>query len=166
MSLKILPNISSPEDIRSFSNKELADLCTELRSYTIETITEIGGHLAPTLGVIELTVALHYVFNTPRDKLVWDVGHQGYAHKLLTGRFEEFPTSTIHIDNFSEFLCLSTDNTLPNIISLTFNEQSIKDSTSKPPMESFSDNSSGVVFISTKSFNQLCETFIDFILLK
>ncbi len=92
MSLKILPNISSPEDIRSFSNKELADLCTELRSYTIETITEIGGHLAPTLGVIELTVALHYVFNTPRDKLVWDVGHQGYAHKLLTGRFEEFPT--------------------------------------------------------------------------
>ena len=92
MSLKILPNISSPEDIRSFSNKELQDLCIELRSHTIETITEIGGHLAPTLGVIELTVALHYVFNTPKDKLIWDVGHQGYAHKLLTGRFEEFPT--------------------------------------------------------------------------
>ena len=92
MSLKLLPNISSPEDIRSFSNKELEELCIELRSHTIETITEIGGHLAPTLGVIELTVALHYVFNTPNDKLVWDVGHQGYAHKLLTGRFEEFPT--------------------------------------------------------------------------
>ena len=92
MSLKLLPNISSPEDIRSFSNKELGELCIELRSHIIETITEIGGHLAPTLGVIELTVALHYVFNTPKDKLVWDVGHQGYAHKLLTGRFEEFPT--------------------------------------------------------------------------
>ncbi len=92
MSLKYLPNINSPEDIRDFSSKELQELCGELRSHTIETITEIGGHLAPTLGVIELTVALHYVFNTPKDKLVWDVGHQGYAHKLLTGRFKEFPT--------------------------------------------------------------------------
>ena len=91
MSLKILPNISSPEDIRGFSNKELEELCIELRSHTIETITEIGGHLAPTLGVIELTVALHYVFNTPKDKLVWDVGHQGYAHKLLTGRLDVSP---------------------------------------------------------------------------
>ena len=92
MSLKYLPNINSPEDIRNLSSKELQELCSELRSHTIETITEIGGHLAPTLGVVELTVALHYVFNTPKDKLVWDVGHQGYAHKLLTGRFKEFPT--------------------------------------------------------------------------
>ena len=67
MQLKYLPNISSPEDIRSFTKNELKDLCNELRSYTIETITEIGGHLAPTLGVIELTVALHYVYNTPKD---------------------------------------------------------------------------------------------------
>ena len=92
MQLKYLLNIKNPEDFRHFSKEELIDLCDELRSYTIETITEIGGHLAPTLGVIELTVALHYVYNTPVDKLIWDVGHQGYAHKLLTGRFKDFPT--------------------------------------------------------------------------
>ena len=92
MQLNYLPNIKGPEDIRRLSNKELLELCEELRAHTIDTITEIGGHLAPTLGVIELTVALHYVYNTPEDKLIWDVGHQGYAHKLLTGRFEEFPT--------------------------------------------------------------------------
>ena len=92
MQIKYLSKINSPEDIRSYSNKELHELCNELRKYTIDTITEIGGHLAPTLGVIELTVALHYVYNTPKDKLIWDVGHQGYAHKLLTGRFKEFPT--------------------------------------------------------------------------
>ena len=92
MQLNYLPNIKGPEDIRRLSKKELLELCEELRAHTIDTITEIGGHLAPTLGVIELTVALHYVYNTPEDKLIWDVGHQGYAHKLLTGRFEEFPT--------------------------------------------------------------------------
>ena len=92
MQSKYLKNIKSPEDIRGFSNKELHELCDELRSYTIETITQIGGHLAPTLGVIELTVALHYIYDTPNDKLIWDVGHQGYAHKLLTGRFNDFET--------------------------------------------------------------------------
>ncbi len=92
MQLNYLPNIKSPEDIRGYSNKELHELCDELRNYTIDTITQIGGHLAPTLGVIELTVALHYIYNTPNDKLIWDVGHQGYAHKLLTGRYDDFPT--------------------------------------------------------------------------
>lgn len=92
MPLKYLPNINEPKNIRGLSKEELNELCSELRSHIIDTITEVGGHLAPTLGVIELTVALHYVYNTPDDKLVWDVGHQGYAHKLLTGRFEEFPT--------------------------------------------------------------------------
>ena len=92
MPLKYLPHINEPKDIRDLSKVELNELCSELRSHIIDTITEVGGHLAPTLGVIELTVALHYVYNTPDDKLVWDVGHQGYAHKLLTGRFEEFPT--------------------------------------------------------------------------
>ena len=92
MSLKYIPNIKGPEDIKDLSKEELKELCSELRSYTIDTITQVGGHLAPTLGVIELTVALHYVYDTPDDKLVWDVGHQGYAHKLLTGRYEEFPT--------------------------------------------------------------------------
>ena len=92
MQLNYLTKINHPKDIRNFSKQELKELCNELRSYTINTITEIGGHLAPTLGVIELTVALHYVYNTPIDKLIWDVGHQGYAHKLLTGRFNEFHT--------------------------------------------------------------------------
>ena len=90
MKLDYLPRIKSPEDIKSFSVEELQELCNELRSFIINTVTEVGGHLAPTLGVIELTVALHYLFDTPKDKLVWDVGHQGYAHKILTGRFNEF----------------------------------------------------------------------------
>ena len=92
MQHKILSKLDSPEKIRGFSHDELLELCQEIRSFTIDTITEIGGHLAPTLGVVELSVALHYVFNTPKDKLVWDVGHQGYAHKLLTGRFKDFKT--------------------------------------------------------------------------
>ena len=92
MQLNFLSKINSPKDIRGYSNDELLELCKEIRSYTIDTITEIGGHLAPTLGVVELSVALHHVFDTPRDKLVWDVGHQGYAHKLLTGRFNDFKT--------------------------------------------------------------------------
>jgi len=92
MQFKFLSKINSPKDIRGYSNDELLELCKEIRSYTIDTITEIGGHLAPTLGVVELSVALHHVFDTPKDKLVWDVGHQGYAHKLLTGRFNNFKT--------------------------------------------------------------------------
>ena len=90
MQLELLKNINSPDDIRNYSIEELNKLVDELRYYIIKTISEIGGHLAPTLGVIELTVALHKVFETPRDKIIWDVGHQGYAHKLLTGRFDQF----------------------------------------------------------------------------
>ena len=92
MSYKYLKDIQSPKDLRSLNRNELKILSDELRSHTIEVVTDIGGHLAPTLGVIELTVALHYVYNTPIDKLVWDVGHQAYAHKLLTGRIDNFPT--------------------------------------------------------------------------
>lgn len=92
MPLKYLPTIKSPEQIRFLSPEELAELTQELRQYIIDTVTEIGGHLASTLGVIELTVALHYIYQTPRDKLVWDVGHQAYAHKVLTGRFEKLKT--------------------------------------------------------------------------
>ena len=82
MQLKYLPDIKTPEDIKGYSSDQLHELCAELRNCTIETVTEIGGHLAPTLGVIELSVALHYVYDMPRDKLIWDVGHQGYDHKL------------------------------------------------------------------------------------
>ena len=92
MQLKLLPNIKSPADIRKFSPKELHQLADEIRFHTIDVVSEIGGHLASTLGVVELTVALHKVFNTPTDKIIWDVGHQAYAHKLLTGRFDAFPT--------------------------------------------------------------------------
>ena len=92
MRLKLLPKIKSPADIRGFDSKQLHQLCDELRHYTIDVVTKIGGHLAPTLGVVELTVALHHVYKAPKDKILWDVGHQGYAHKILTGRFEELKT--------------------------------------------------------------------------
>ena len=90
MQLKYLNQIKSPKDVKNLDNEALHRLCEELRFHIVNTITEIGGHLAPTLGVIELTTALHYIYNTPKDKLIWDVGHQAYAHKLLTGRLDEF----------------------------------------------------------------------------
>jgi len=86
---QLLPLINSPHDLRGLSEVDLITLCSELRRYIIETVTRTGGHLAPSLGVVELTVALHYVFNTPEDKLIWDVGHQAYGHKILTGRREQ-----------------------------------------------------------------------------
>jgi 1-deoxy-D-xylulose-5-phosphate synthase len=87
-----LAKIRSPKDIRSLSLAELTALAAEIRQTIITTVAKTGGHLAPSLGVVELTIALHYVFDTPKDKLIWDVGHQSYAHKLLTGRLERFPT--------------------------------------------------------------------------
>ena len=90
--MKYLNNIKSPEDLKSYPKEDLAIICDELREYIISTISEIGGHLAPTLGTIELTTALHYVYDTPKDKLIWDVGHQAYAHKVLTGRLDSFHT--------------------------------------------------------------------------
>lgn len=88
----ILNKISSPEDIRVLTVEELSILAGEIRQTIIQTVSKNGGHLAPSLGVVELTLALHYVFNTPNDKLIWDVGHQTYTHKLITGRREEFDT--------------------------------------------------------------------------
>jgi len=87
-----LRDIHSPKDIRNLTIPELEQLAAELRDTIIQTVSKTGGHLAPGLGVVELTLALHYVFNTPQDKLIWDVGHQSYAHKLLTGRQESFST--------------------------------------------------------------------------
>ena len=92
MQPSLLSKIKSPADIKDFSIDELILLSNEIRAHTINVVSEIGGHLAPTLGVVELTVAIHKVFDTPDDKIIWDVGHQGYAHKLLTGRFESFPS--------------------------------------------------------------------------
>ena len=86
MSFKYLDNINFPTDLRKLSINQLEDVSSELRIKTINTVSKTGGHLGAGLGVVELTVALHYVFNTPRDKLIWDVGHQTYPHKILTGR--------------------------------------------------------------------------------
>ena len=89
----ILPHIESPEDLRKLSKEELMILAEELRLFIIEEVALRGGHLGASLGVVELTVALHYVFNTPEDRLVWDVGHQAYGHKILTGRRDSFKTN-------------------------------------------------------------------------
>jgi len=89
----LLSKISSPQDIRGFDKAQLSQLATELRQYIIDIVAEYGGHFGASLGVVELTVAIHYAFNTPYDLLVWDVGHQAYGHKILTGRRERFLTN-------------------------------------------------------------------------
>ncbi|HEX8963020.1 MAG TPA: 1-deoxy-D-xylulose-5-phosphate synthase [Rhodocyclaceae bacterium] len=86
MSFPLLQTIDSPADLRQLAREDLAELADELRSFLVESVSKTGGHLASNLGTIELTIALHYVFDTPEDRLVWDVGHQTYAHKILTGR--------------------------------------------------------------------------------
>jgi 1-deoxy-D-xylulose-5-phosphate synthase len=88
----ILETINSPSDLRQLERKQLPQLADELRAFLIQSVSKTGGHLSSNLGTIELTIALHYVFNTPDDKLVWDVGHQTYAHKILTGRREAMKT--------------------------------------------------------------------------
>jgi 1-deoxy-D-xylulose-5-phosphate synthase len=88
----ILSSVNSPDDLKALAPAELVTLAGELRETIITVCAANGGHLAPSLGVVELTIALHKVFSTPRDKIVWDVGHQAYAHKLLTGRRDSFPT--------------------------------------------------------------------------
>ncbi len=88
----ILDTIDSPEDLRALPESSLPQLCQELRNYLVEVVSGIGGHFSSSLGVVELTVALHYVMDTPNDKLVWDVGHQAYIHKILTGRREALKT--------------------------------------------------------------------------
>src|SRR5579871_5975393 len=84
--------IDAPADLRKLPESELPALADELRQYLIDTVSQMGGHFAAGLGVVELTVALHYVFDTPYDRLVWDVGHQAYPHKVLTGRRDELGT--------------------------------------------------------------------------
>src|SRR5262245_8754610 len=88
----LLDAITSPEDLRRLPKGKLRQLADELRSETINAVAVTGGHLGAGLGVVELTVALHHVFDTPRDRLVWDVGHQAYPHKILTGRRDRIRT--------------------------------------------------------------------------
>jgi 1-deoxy-D-xylulose-5-phosphate synthase len=90
--MDLLEKINSPADLRRLSLEELQTVADEIRQYILETMSRIGGHTGASLGAIELAVALHYAFDTPRDRLVWDVGHQAYAHKILTGRRDRLPT--------------------------------------------------------------------------
>lgn len=92
----ILARVDSPADLKTLSLSELRGLCRDLREFIVHTVSHTGGHLASNLGSVELTVALHYVFNAPDDKIVWDVGHQAYPHKILTGRKERFYTLRQH----------------------------------------------------------------------
>ncbi|HSJ24010.1 MAG TPA: 1-deoxy-D-xylulose-5-phosphate synthase [Longimicrobiales bacterium] len=88
--MSLLERIDSPADLRALAEEQLPDVAQDVRERMVDVISRVGGHFAPGLGVVELTVALHYVFDTPRDKLIWDVGHQGYPHKILTGRNAPF----------------------------------------------------------------------------
>lgn len=88
----ILDTIDSPADLRNLPESKLKPLAAEIRETIIQTVSKVGGHLAPCLGVVELTLALHYIFDTPEDKIIWDVGHQSYTHKLITGRRDQFGT--------------------------------------------------------------------------
>src|SRR5277367_4805617 len=88
----MLDEIRSPEDLRRYDEADLKQIADELRTETIKSVAVTGGHLGAGLGVVELTVALHHVFDTPRDRLIWDVGHQAYPHKILTGRRDRIRT--------------------------------------------------------------------------
>ncbi|WP_038496216.1 1-deoxy-D-xylulose-5-phosphate synthase [Janthinobacterium agaricidamnosum] len=90
--MNLLENINEPAEVRKLSRSQLAPLANELRHYLLDSVSKTGGHLSSNLGTVELTIALHYVFNTPHDRIVWDVGHQTYSHKILTGRRERMHT--------------------------------------------------------------------------
>ena len=92
MSYPLLSRIDQPADIRHLSRSELKQLAHELRDFLLHSVSRTGGHLSSNLGTVELTIALHYVFHTPDDRLVWDVGHQTYPHKILTGRRDRMPS--------------------------------------------------------------------------
>src|SRR5271157_353846 len=88
----ILQSIETPADVKGLDSEQLADLCEEIRAFIVDTVTTTGGHLGSNLGAVELTLALHRVFDSPRDVLLWDTGHQAYVHKLVTGRRFGFKT--------------------------------------------------------------------------
>src|SRR6188768_766356 len=98
----LLENINDPADLRRVPRAQLNLLAEELRTYVLESVARTGGHLSSNLGTVELTIALHYVFNTPYDRIVWDVGHQTYSHKILTGRRDQMHTLR-QLDGISGF---------------------------------------------------------------
>ena len=89
MSTDLLNKIHSPADIKGLDRRSLKQLADELRGFVLQSVSRTGGHLSSNLGTVELTVALHYVYDTPHDRIIWDVGHQSYPHKILTGRKEQ-----------------------------------------------------------------------------
>src|ERR1700709_1243551 len=89
----LLQKINNPADLKKISREQLHQVCDELRQYIVDVVSVHGGHFGASLGVVELTIALHYIYNTPYDQLVWDVGHQAYGHKILTGRRDNFMTN-------------------------------------------------------------------------
>ena len=93
---ELLKTINNPAELRALDRRQLPQLAEELRAFLIESVRQTGGHLSSNLGTVELTIALHYVFDTPDDRLVWDVGHQTYAHKILTGRREGMARLRMH----------------------------------------------------------------------
>ena len=96
--MALLDRIHGPDDLKHLSRQELQPLADEVRQRLIDVVSQTGGHIGAGLGVVELTVALLYAFESPRDKIVWDVGHQGYPWKILTGRNERFPTLLLSLD--------------------------------------------------------------------
>jgi len=92
---ELLAQINSPADLKNFDKDKLVQICDELRQFIVDNVSVYGGHFGASLGVVELTVALHYILNTPEDQLVWDVGHQAYGHKILTGRRDLFHTNRV-----------------------------------------------------------------------
>ena len=142
--LEILNSIDTPEQLRQMKPELLPKLCAELRQDIVEELAENPGHLASSLGVVELTVALHYVFNTPDDRIVWDVGHQAYGHKILTGRREQFSTNrklggirpfpTPEESEYDSFICGHASNSISAALGMAVaaNMKS-KDSNFRPP---------------------------------
>jgi len=90
--MNLLGNINSPKDLKALKPQELVQLAGEIRQFMIDLVSKTGGHLAPSLGAVDFTIALHYCLDLPKDTIVWDVGHQAYCHKMLTGRKEKFHT--------------------------------------------------------------------------
>src|SRR6185436_9806732 len=88
----VLEAVRGPDDLKRLDAKDLPALATEIRDFLVQAVSRTGGHLGPNLGVVELTIALHRVFDSPRDRILWDTGHQAYVHKMLTGRQHEFAT--------------------------------------------------------------------------
>ena len=98
----LLDTIDSPSQLRELEETELAQLSRELREFLLYTVGQTGGHFGAGLGVVELTIALHYIYNTPEDRLVWDVGHQCYPHKILTGRRERMNTCLLYTSDAAD----------------------------------------------------------------